>query len=83
MTQMQADFSDRNAFVTGAGGGMGLQIARNLIGAGAQATLFDVKPAPDDLPPAPATCRPTCALQPTWPKPWPTAARRPDGSITW
>ena len=50
MTQMQADFSDRNAFVTGAGGGMGLQIARNLIGAGAQATLFDVKPAPDDLP---------------------------------
>ena len=50
MTQMQADFSDRNAFVTGAGGGMGLQIARNLIGTGAQATLFDVKPAPDDLP---------------------------------
>ena len=50
MTQMQADFSGRNAFVTGAGGGMGLQIARNLVGAGAQATLFDVKPAPDDLP---------------------------------
>ena len=50
MTQMQADFSGRNAFVTGAGGGMGLQIARDLIGAGAQATLFDVKPAPDDLP---------------------------------
>ena len=50
MSQMQADFSGRNAFVTGAGGGMGLQIARGLIGAGAQATLFDVKPAPDDLP---------------------------------
>ena len=50
MTQMQADFSGRNAFVTGAGGGMGLQIARDMIGAGAQATLFDVKPAPDDLP---------------------------------
>ena len=50
MTQMQADFGGRNAFVTGAGGGMGLQIARDLIGAGAQATLFDVKPAPDDLP---------------------------------
>ena len=50
MTQMQADFSGRNAFVTGAGGGMGLQIARDLIGAGAQATLFDVKPAPHDLP---------------------------------
>ena len=50
MTQIQADFSGRNAFVTGAGGGMGLQIARDLIGAGAHATLFDVKPAPDDLP---------------------------------
>ena len=50
MTQMQADFSGRNAFVTGGGGGMGLQIARDLTGAGAQATLFDVKPAPDDLP---------------------------------
>ena len=31
MTQMQADFRGRNAFVTGAGGGMGLQIARDLI----------------------------------------------------
>ena len=50
MTQMQADLSGRNAFVTGAGGGMGLQIARDLIGAGAEATLFDVKPAPNDLP---------------------------------
>ena len=50
MTKMQVDFSGRNAFVTGAGGGMGLQIARNLIAAGAQATLFDVKDAPDDLP---------------------------------
>ena len=50
MTQMQADFSGRNAFVTGAGGGMGLQIARDLTAAGAQATLFDVKPAPDGLP---------------------------------
>ena len=50
MTQIQADFSGRNAFVTGAGGGMGLQIARDLLDAGAQATFFDVKPAPDDLP---------------------------------
>ena len=50
MTRMHVDFSGRNAFVTGAGGGMGLQIARDLIGAGARATLFDVKPAPDDLP---------------------------------
>ena len=50
MTRMQLDFSGRNAFVTGAGGGMGLQIARDLVAAGARATLFDVKPAPDDLP---------------------------------
>ena len=50
MTRMHHDFSGRNAFVTGAGGGMGLQIARDLIAAGAQATLFDVKPAPEDLP---------------------------------
>ncbi len=50
MTQMNADFSGRNAFVTGAGGGMGLRIACDLIGAGARATLFDVKPAPADLP---------------------------------
>ena len=50
MTRMQLDFSGRNAFVTGAGGGMGLQIARDLMAAGARATLFDVKPAPDDLP---------------------------------
>ena len=50
MTRMHHDFSGRNAFVTGAGGGMGLQIARDLIAAGARATLFDVKPAPEDLP---------------------------------
>ena len=50
MTQMTVDFSGRNAFVTGAGGGMGLRIARDLSAAGARATLFDVKPAPDDLP---------------------------------
>ena len=50
MSQMQADFSGRNAFVTGAGGGMGLQIARDLLAAGAAATLFDVKPQPNDLP---------------------------------
>ena len=36
MSQMQADFSGRNAFVTGAGGGMGLQIARDLLAAGAR-----------------------------------------------
>lgn len=50
MTQMQVDLSGRNAFVTGAGGGMGLQIARGLVASGAQATLFDVKPAPAGLP---------------------------------
>jgi 3-oxoacyl-[acyl-carrier protein] reductase len=50
MTQMTCDFSDRSAFVTGAGGGMGLQIARNLLSAGAQVTLFDLKPVPAGLP---------------------------------
>ncbi len=50
MTQMTADFSGRSALVTGAGGGMGLQIARDLCAAGATVTLLDVKSAPDDLP---------------------------------
>lgn len=43
------DFAGRSAFVTGAGGGMGLNIARDLLQAGANVTLFDVKPAPDGL----------------------------------
>jgi NAD(P)-dependent dehydrogenase (short-subunit alcohol dehydrogenase family) len=37
---------DRTAFVTGAGGGMGLAIARELHGAGARVALVDLKPSP-------------------------------------
>lgn len=44
------DFDGKTAFVTGAGGGMGLAIARALLAAGARVTLFDLKSAPDDLP---------------------------------
>ncbi len=51
------DFSGRTAFVTGAGGGMGLNIARDLLAAGAHVTLFDVKPAPDGLDEGPGAAR--------------------------
>ena len=47
-----ADFSGKSAFVTGAGGGMGLAVATGLLRAGAEVTLFDLKPAPDGLPAA-------------------------------
>ncbi len=42
-------FADRNAFVTGAGGGMGLAIARGLLDEGCTVTGFDLKPCPDML----------------------------------
>ena len=42
-------FSDRSAFVTGAGGGMGLAIARDLADAGCAVTGFDLKARPDGL----------------------------------
>ena len=45
-----ADFSGKSAFVTGAGGGMGLAAATGLLKAGADVTLFDLKEAPDGLP---------------------------------
>ena len=44
------DFSGKSAFVTGAGGGMGLATAMGLLKAGADVTLFDIKDAPDGLP---------------------------------
>ena len=50
MTGPRFDFTGRNAFVTGAAGGMGLRVAQELVAAGARATLLDVKPAPDGLP---------------------------------
>ncbi|HEX2479088.1 MAG TPA: SDR family oxidoreductase [Geminicoccaceae bacterium] len=42
-------FADRTAVVTGAGGGMGLQIARDLLEAGARVTGIDVKDRPGEL----------------------------------
>ena len=44
------DFSGKSAFVTGAGGGMGLAVATGLLNAGAEVTLFDLKDAPEGLP---------------------------------
>lgn len=42
-------FAGRTAVVTGAGGGMGLQIARDLLAAGAKVTGIDVKERPAEL----------------------------------
>lgn len=42
-------FDGKVAVVAGAGGGMGLNIANDLIGAGAHVCLADVKPRPDGL----------------------------------
>ena len=43
-------FIGKTAFVTGAGGGMGLQIASDLMAAGAYVAMVDVKPQPDCTP---------------------------------
>jgi NAD(P)-dependent dehydrogenase (short-subunit alcohol dehydrogenase family) len=44
-------FTNKTAVVTGAGGGMGLNIARDLLAAGAHVTMIDLKPEPPaDLP---------------------------------
>ncbi len=42
-------FNGKTALVTGAGGGMGLAIANQLIRAGVNVCLADVKPAPDNI----------------------------------
>ena len=46
-------FADKIAFVTGAAGGMGLAIARDLLAAGAAVALVDLKDEPADLPAGP------------------------------
>jgi len=43
------DFSNRVAVVTGAGGGMGLEIANLILKAGGSVIMIDVKPEPDNL----------------------------------
>ncbi len=45
----RAEFAGRTAVVTGAGGGMGLQIARDLMAAGARVAGIDVKARPSAL----------------------------------
>jgi len=42
-------FRDKTAIVAGAGGGMGLNIANDLIDAGASVAMADVKPEPDGI----------------------------------
>lgn len=50
MTSMVTyDFSGRVAVVTGAGGGMGLEIANMILGAGGSVIMIDVKPRPENL----------------------------------
>ena len=44
------EFTDKIAFVTGAGGGMGYRIACDLLAQGARVLMFDIKPRPDSLP---------------------------------
>ncbi|MGI9350482.1 MAG: SDR family NAD(P)-dependent oxidoreductase [Rhizobiaceae bacterium] len=43
------DFSGRVAVVTGAGGGMGLQIANLILEAGGSVVMIDLKPEPTDM----------------------------------
>lgn len=43
------DFSGRAAVVTGAGGGMGLEIARGILAAGGSVLMIDVKPRPEGI----------------------------------
>ncbi|MDA9982576.1 SDR family oxidoreductase [Gammaproteobacteria bacterium] len=46
-------FEAKVAFVAGAGGGMGLNIAGDLISKGAHVALADIKPRPEDIPRGP------------------------------
>jgi NAD(P)-dependent dehydrogenase (short-subunit alcohol dehydrogenase family) len=46
-------FEGKVAFVAGAGGGMGLNIAGDLISKGAHVALADIKPQPEDIPGGP------------------------------
>lgn len=43
------EFQGKNAIVAGAGGGIGLQIANDLLAKGANVILADLKPRPDDI----------------------------------
>lgn len=52
-TEAIMSFTGKTALVTGAGGGMGLAIARDLLARGANVTLIDQKPRPEALDRAP------------------------------
>jgi NAD(P)-dependent dehydrogenase (short-subunit alcohol dehydrogenase family) len=45
------DFNGRAAVVTGAGGGMGLVIAKKILASGGSVLMIDVKPAPQEISP--------------------------------
>lgn len=51
------NFENRNALVTGAGGGMGYRIACDLVSEGANVAMLDLKPAPDRMPDDPGRSR--------------------------
>jgi 3-oxoacyl-[acyl-carrier protein] reductase len=50
-------FEGKVALVAGSGGGMGLQIASDLIEAGAHVTMLDLKDKPDGIPSGPGSSR--------------------------
>ena len=47
------DFSGKVGVVTGAGGGMGGELASMMLAAGGSVVMIDIKPEPDDLPGSP------------------------------
>jgi len=53
MTTTKHDFSGTHAYVTGAGGGIGHEIACQLVKAGANVVAFDLKPDPGSFPEGP------------------------------
>jgi NAD(P)-dependent dehydrogenase (short-subunit alcohol dehydrogenase family) len=50
---MSMDLKGKKAFVTGAGGGMGFQIAHDLVASGCDVTALDIKPEPGGFPDGP------------------------------
>lgn len=54
---MQMSFTHKVAVVAGSGGGIGLNIANDLIAEGAHVSLADIKPKPHDIRDGPGNCR--------------------------
>lgn len=55
MSEVSFDFTGRKAFVTGAGGGVGFQVASDLVSAGCAVIAFDVKSEPENFPSGPGS----------------------------